>query len=33
MEEKIRNYVEELFMDAPQSKKVYELKEDRKSVV
>ena len=28
MEEKIRNYVEELFMDAPQSKKVYELKEE-----
>ena len=28
MEEKIRNYVEELFMDAPQTKKVYELKEE-----
>lgn len=28
MEEKIRNYVEGLFADAPQSKKVYELKEE-----
>lgn len=28
MEEKIRNYVEGLFTDAPQSKKVYELKEE-----
>jgi len=28
MENKIRDYLEDLFADAPQTKKVYELKEE-----